>query len=349
MAQFKVVITDREFETIQPELDVLGHIDAEVIDLRSRDPEVVMRATQDADGVIMQYAPLDERIIGNMRQCQVISKYAIGADLIDIDAATRKGICVANVPDYCTEEVSTFTVALILGKSRKIPQLDRLVRNGVWNCRLVSPVSSLRDCTVGLVGFGKIARDVLTKLTPFGPTVLVYDPYVEADEVARAGARRVELDELLQLSDVVSIHVPLLASTRHMFTRDQFCMMKRTAFLINMGRGPVIKEADLIVALREKSIAGAALDVTDPEPIRPDNPLLTMDNVIVTPHAAYNTEQSQFRLQTFAAESVLEVLSGYYPKRLYNKDIFGKVDLLPLPSASAPLHFRSPARKESHA
>ncbi len=332
MAQFKVVITDREFETIQPELDVLGRIDAEIVDLRSKDPETVLQATQDADGVIMQYAPLDERVIAAMRKCRVISKYAIGVDLIDIDAATRKGICVANVPDYCTEEVATFTLALILGMSRKVPHLDRLVRRGIWNCRLVSPVYTLRECTVGLVGFGKIARDVLGKLAPFGPDVLVYDPFVEAEEVARAGARRVELDELLRLADVVSIHVPLLASTRHMFSMDKFRLMKKTAFLVNMGRGPLIKETDLIAALQEKIIAGAALDVTDPEPIRADNPLLTMDNVVVTPHAAYNTEQSQFRLQTFTAESVVEVLSGFYPKRLYNTNIIGRVDLRPLPS-----------------
>lgn len=333
MARFKVVITDREFETIKPELDVLKKIDADVVDLRSKDPEAVMEATRDADGVIMQYVNLDRRVIENMQKCRIISKYAIGADLIDIAAATEKGVCVANVPEYCTDEVSSFTMAMILGMSRKIPQMDRLVRTGVWNCRMVSPVYNLRECTVGIAGFGKIARSLMEKLAPFGPAVLVHDPFVDAGAVEACGGKKVELDDLLRRSDVVSIHVPLLASTRHMFGMEQFRIMKRTAFLVNMGRGPLINEPELIAALQQKIIAGAALDVTDPEPIRPDNPMLGMDNVVITPHAAYNTEQSQFRLQTFAAESVAETLSGFYPKRLYNKDIVGKVDLRPLPDA----------------
>lgn len=332
MAHFKVVITDREFETIRPELDVLQRIDAEVVDLRSKDPDAVMEATRDADGVIMQYANLDRRVIENMRRCRVISKYAIGMDLVDIVAATEKGICVANVPEYCTEEVSSFTMAMILGMSRKIPQMASMVRSGVWNCRLVSPVHSLRECVVGIAGFGKIARDLMEKLAPFGSQVLVYDPLVEAGIIEQCGGKKVELDDLLRRADVVSIHVPLLATTRHMFGMEQFRLMKKSAFLINLGRGPLINEPELIAALQEKLIAGAALDVTDPEPISPDNPLLKMDNVVITPHAGYNTEESQFRLQTFAAESVVEALSGNYPKRLYNKEIVGKVNLRPLPA-----------------
>lgn len=327
MAKYKIVITDREFENINPEFEALKGIDAEVFAYQYKDEDDVIRVAKDCDALIMQYANLSRRVIESLEKCQIISKYAIGLDRIDLEAATEKGICVANVPDYCIDEVSTHTLALILALSRKILLHDKNVKNGVWDYKLGKPIYNLRGQTIGIVGFGKIAKVVIEKIKPFGMQVLVYDPFVSDEVVAGMGARRVEFNELISNSDIVSIHVPLVASTKHMFHKEVFRKMKNTAILINMGRGPVIKEEDLIWALQNKEIAAAGLDVTDPEPIEAGNPMLKMDNVIITPHAAYNSEESQYALQRLTATSVAQVLSGYFPKYLANKEVKSKLNL----------------------
>lgn len=327
MKKFKVVITDREFESIELETKILEEAGAEVFAYQVKDEDDVIRVAKDCDGLIMQYANLSRRVIENLDQCQIISKYAIGLDRIDIEAATEKGICVANVPDYCIDEVSTHTLALILALSRKILLHDKNVKNGIWDYKLGAPVYNLRGQTIGIVGFGKIAKVVIEKIKPFGMNVLVFDPFVPAEVIVETGATKAEFDDLISASDIVSIHVPLVASTKHMFHKEVFTKMKNSAILINMGRGPVIKEDDLIWALQNKEIAAAGLDVTDPEPIEPGNPMLTMDNVIITPHSAYNSVESQAALQSRTAASVAQVLSGSFPKYLANKEVKEKLNL----------------------
>lgn len=331
MAKFKVVITDREFENIEPEKAVLEKIGAEVIAYHFRDEDDVIRIAKDCDGLIMQYANLTRKVIESLDKCKVISKYAIGLDRIDLKAATEKGICVGHVSDYCVDEVSTHTIALILALSRKIVLHDKNIKSGIWDYKLGKKIFNLRDQTIGLVGFGKIAKMVFEKIKPYGMNVLVYDPFVPAKVVSEMGAKLVDFDELIENSDIVSIHVPLLESTRHMFNKEVFKKMKNTSMLINMGRGPVIKETDLIWALENKEIAAAGLDVTDPEPIEVGNPMLKMDNVIITPHAAYYSEEAQRALQTLTAENVAQVLTGYYPRYLANREIKETVKLLELP------------------
>jgi len=321
MTRFKVVITDREFENIDYETAVLENIGAEVFAYQFKDEDDIIRVAKDCDGLIMQYANLSRRVIESLDKCQIISKYAIGLDRIDIQAATERGICVANVPEYCVDEVSTHTVAMILALSRKILLHDINIKNGIWDYKLGKKIYNLKGQTIGIVGFGKIARLVIEKIKPYGMKLLVYDPFVTAETILEMGGEKVEFDKLIKNSDVVSIHVPLLESTKHMFNKEVFQKMKNTAMLINMGRGPVIKEEDLIWALENKEIAAAGLDVTDPEPIEQGNPMLKMDNVIITPHAAYYSEESQITLQTLTAESVAQVLSGYYPKSLANKGV----------------------------
>lgn len=327
MAKFKVVITDREFESIDREIAVLEKVGAEVEAYQYKEEEDVIRVAKDCDALIMQYANLSRRVIENLDKCQIISKYAIGLDRIDIEAATERGICVANVPNYCIDEVSTHTLALMLALSRKIMLHDQNVKNGIWDYKLGKKIYNLRGQTLGLVSFGRIGRHVMEKIKPFGMNVLVFDPFVPAEAVEEAGGKSVDLDELIRSSDIVSIHAPLVDSTKHMFNKEIFKAMKNTAILLNMGRGPIIKEEDLIWALENKEIAAAGLDVTDPEPIEAGNPMLHMNNVIITPHAAYYSEDSQATLQTLTAESVAQVLSGYYPKNLVNKAVKGKVKL----------------------
>lgn len=327
MAKFKVVITDREFESIDREIAVLEKVGAEVEAYQYKEEEDVIRVAKDCDALIMQYANLSRRVIENLDKCQIISKYAIGLDRIDIEAATERGICVANVPNYCIDEVSTHTLALMLALSRKIMLHDQNVKNGIWDYKLGKKIYNLRGQTLGLVSFGRIGRHVMEKIKPFGMNVLVFDPFVPAEAVEEAGGKSVDLDELIRSSDIVSIHAPLVDSTKHMFNKEIFKAMKNTAILLNMGRGPIIKEEDLIWALENKEIAAAGLDVTDPEPIEAGNPMLHMNNVIITPHAAYYSEDSQATLQTLTAESVAQVLSGYYPKNLVNKAVKEKVKL----------------------
>jgi D-3-phosphoglycerate dehydrogenase len=331
MAKFKVVITDREFETIDPEREVLEKIGAEVFAYQFKDEDDVIRIAKDCDGLIMQYANLTRKVIESLEKCKVISKYAIGLDRIDLKAATEKDICVGHVAEYCVDEVSTHTIALILALSRKILLHDKNIKNGIWDYKLGKKIFNLRGQTIGLVGFGKIARVVMEKIKPYGMNILVYDPFVPAKAVSDMGGKLVDFDDLIRNSDYVSIHVPLLESTKYMFNKEVFQKMKNSAILINMGRGPVIKETDLIWALQNKEIAAAGLDVTDPEPIEAGNPMLKMDNVIITPHAAYYSEESQKALQTLTAENVAQVLTGYYPRYLANREIKETVKLRELP------------------
>jgi len=321
MAKFKVVITDREFETIEPEKAVLEKIGAEVFAYQCKNEDEIIEIAKDCDGLIMQYANLTRKVIESLEKCKVISKYAIGLDRIDLKAATEKGICVGHVADYCVDEVSTHTVAMILALNRKLLIHDKNIKAGIWDYKLGKKIYNLKGQTIGLVGFGKIAKLVLEKVKPYGMNILVYDPFVPANVVSEMGGKLVDFEELITTSDIVSIHVPLLESTRYMFNKEVFKKMKNSAILINMGRGPVIKETDLIWALENKEIAAAGLDVTDPEPIQPDNPMLKMDNVIITPHAAYYSEESQLPLQTLTAENVAQVLTGYYPRYLANKEV----------------------------
>lgn len=324
---YKVVITDKEYENINQEISILKKVNAQVIVYQFKDEDDIIRVAKDCDGLITQFANISKRVIDGLEKCQVISRYAIGLDNIDITAATERGICIANVPDYCIDEVSNHTIAMILALSRKILFLDKSVKSGTWDYKVAKKIHNLRGQTIGIVGFGRIAKMVIDKIRPFGVNVIVYDPFVPAQVISDLGGAKVDFEQLIIESDIVSIHVPLLESTKHMFNKDVFTKMKDTAILVNMGRGPVIEETDLIWALENKQIAGVGLDVTDPEPILVDNLILKMDNVIITPHAAYYSEDSQMELQAKAAFSVAQVLSGYYPKYLANSEVKKKLKL----------------------
>lgn len=327
MSKYKVVITDRAFETIDLEKAVLKNAEAEVKGYQVTNEDDIIKVAKACDGLIVQYAKITRKVIESLEKCKVISVYAIGFDGIDLEAATEHGICVANVPDYCADEVSTHAIAMMLTLSRKLVLYDKSVKNGIWDYKLGKKIFNLRGQTIGLISFGKIAKMVMEKIKPYGMNILVYDPYVPDEIIESAGGKKVEFDELITASDIVSIHAPLVTGTRHMFNKDVFSHMKTSAILINVGRGPIIKEEDLIWALQNHKIAAAGLDVTDPEPPQPENPLLAMDNVILTPHAAFYSEDSQAALQTMTAESVARVLQGYFPVNLVNKAVKDKLSL----------------------
>jgi len=323
-------VTDYEYESLSLERGIIESLGAEFVDtFQCKTEDEVIEAARDADGLIVQYAKITRRVIDNLEKCRVIATYSIGVDKIDVQAATERGICVANVPDYCLEEVSDHTLTLLLALARKLCLANSAVKEKFWDYKVAKPIYRIKGKKLGLAGFGNIARRVAEKSAGFGMEIIAYDPFVKPEQAARWNARLVGFDELVAESDFISVHVPLSEKTQYMFNIDIFRKMKRTALVINVSRGPVIKEADLIKALQDRLIAGAALDVAEVEPIDRSNPLLAMDNVIVTPHYAWYSEESAQALQRGAAEQVAQVLQGYYPTNLVNRELLGKLQLKP--------------------
>jgi D-3-phosphoglycerate dehydrogenase len=258
-------------------------------------------------------------MIGQMTRCRIIARFGIGVDNVDIAAATNAGIVVTRVPDYCIDEVSDHTVALLLALVRKIPFANSLAHAGRWEMPAVVPIHRLRGSVLGLVGFGRIPQFVAPKAKAFGLRVISYDPFVSEETMKRAGVERVDFSELVKASDHISIHTPLGPETKHLFNADVFSRMKPTAHLINTARGPIVDEEALARALDQGQLAGAALDVLSQEPPS-SSPLLGRDNVILTPHMSFYSEESLIDLQNIAAEEVVRVLSGEAPRNPVNPE-----------------------------
>ena len=322
MSKFKVVLTDNIFPDLIMEREMLAKVDAELIEVT--ESANVGPECEDADAVIDTYEQIPAEMIEKMTKCKLIIRNGIGVNTIDVDACTKKGIMVANVPTYCLDEVATHAMTLMLSSARKITKLNDSVKSGVWDVKVGTPVYSLQGKTLGLVGFGKIPRLVKEKSVPFGMNVIIYDPYVSAEAAEQAGAKKVEIDELIEQSDFISIHCPLTPETRGMFNKEAFKKMKKTAYIINTARGPVINEPDLIEALRNGEIAGAGLDVLMSDKVDKSNPLLAMDNVIITPHAGWYSEESIVTRRRQTVESVISVLEGGEPLSLINRKALGR-------------------------
>ena len=313
--KFKIVITDCDHPSVEIERTILCEIDAEFILESCRTEDDVIASAADADGIINQYAPITKRVIESLKRCKVITRYGVGVDNIDVEAATEHHIIVANVPDYCVDEVSTHAITLMLVCARGITLLDRKVRDEKWDFTLAKPLFRTQGKTLGLFGFGKIAKMVAQKASGFGFKIIAYDPYISK---VNGGINLVEFSQLLSDSDFLSIHVPLTVETKRSFSENELRNMKKTAFLVNTSRGPIVDEKALYMALKEKWIAGAALDVMEKEPPDWGNPLLTLNNLTITPHISFYSEESYVELKTKAAESVLSVLKGELPKTLVN-------------------------------
>jgi D-3-phosphoglycerate dehydrogenase len=316
-----VVVTDSVFPSLEPTERVLGTIGATLRLAPSATEEAIAAAAEQADALLVTYAPVTGALIERLTRCRVIARFGIGVDNVDVAAATRAGIVVTRVPDYCIDEVSDHALALLLALARKIPEADRHVKRGQWAVAPLAPIRRVRGKVLGLVGFGQIPRALAPKARALGLTVLAYDPYVPRDDMARAGVDQVSFEELVARSDFVSIHAPLLPETRHLFNADVFRRMKTTAYLINTARGPLIDELALVDALERGELAGAALDVLAQEPPPADSPLLRSDKVILTPHAAFYSEESLEELQRKAAEEVVRVLTGAPPRHPVNPEV----------------------------
>lgn len=321
--RWKVVVTDYEYPDLRYEEEVLAALGdrVEFVKKQCRTEDEVIAAAFDADAIISQYAPIGARVIEQLEKCKVISRYGVGYDVVDVETATAKGICVANVPDYCMDEVSDHTMALLLAWTRKITQYNQHIKSGKWDYKAETPIFRTRGQKLGLIGFGRIPRAVAYKAAAFGFQILVYDPFVSEDVVRQAGCSKVELEELMRESDYVSVHTPLNNFTRGMINAALLRLLKKTAVLINTSRGPIVHEQDLVMALKEGLLAGAALDVIEAEPITPDHPFLKMENVVLTPHVAWYSEQSQAELRMKCARNVAQVLQGHYPDYLVNPKV----------------------------
>jgi len=317
----KVVITDCDHPSVEIEKEILNEIDLEFLLAHCNTEDEVIKAAQDADGIINQYAPMTRRVIESLKKCKVIARYGVGVDNIDIEAATEYGIIVANVPDYCIDEVSTHAMALILACARGITLLDSKIREKKWDFTLAKPLFRTQGKTLGLFGLGRIAKMVAQKASGFGFRIIAYDPYVSKVNI---GVKLVELSQLLSDSDFISIHTPLTDKTRHSFGESELKTMKKTAYLINTARGPIIDERNLYVALKERWIAGAALDVMEKEPPDWENLLPKLDNLIITPHISFYSEESYVELKTKTAKAVLSVLKGGLPRAMVNPQAANK-------------------------
>jgi len=314
MSRFLVVVTDDRHGSYDEEKQVLSQIDAtlEVHDFKN-DLEAV-EVLRNADGVLVNLFPLGANVIARMTKCKVISRYGVGYDNVDVDAATRAGIQVTRVPDYCVEDVSDHALALLLGCVRKIAYKDRNIRSGRWNLDRDQPIYRIRGKVLGFVGFGAIARALKRKVSGLGlAKVLVYDPFLEPSSVKAEGAEQVTFDTLLRESDYISVHAPLSRETKGMLGEKEFSIMKKEVILINTSRGPIVNEDALIEALQSKRIAYAGLDVFEKEPLPEKSPLLKLDNVVLTDHSAWYSVEAMAELKTKAAQNLVDVLTGRKP------------------------------------
>lgn len=323
MAKAKVLITDYVWESVEVEKKILAGL-AEVTAIKTRKPEEFLPQAADCDALLNTYAgPITAADMAKMPKCRIIARYGIGVDTIDLEAATRAGIIVTNNPTYCIDEVAEHTLALLLSTARKVAFYDRMVRDSRWAVPPGKPIHRLSGSTLGLVGFGNIARQVAVRAAAFGMRVLYADPFVKEGRFDVPG-KKMELHPMLRESDFVSLHPPLTPETKKMINDAAFAQMKPTAILVNCARGPIVDTDALVRALDAKRIAGCALDTVDPEPLPDPHPLRGRDNVIVTPHAAWYSEQAMVGLQTGAPNEVRRVLSGEWPVNVVNKAVKGK-------------------------
>jgi D-3-phosphoglycerate dehydrogenase / 2-oxoglutarate reductase len=308
-----IAVTDSVFPSLDPAVAALKHIDPEIRMAKSPSASDILDVAREADGVFVTYAKLPGELLRQFERCKVIGRFGLGVDNIDLKTAAELGIVVTYVPDYCLQEVSDHAMALLLALARKIPFSNALVQAGRWEMPAVVPMRRLEGRTLGLVGFGNIPRRVAPKAMAFGLRVVAYDPYAPADAARAAGIQVVEFEQLLAISDYVSLHAPLTPQTRGLFNADVFSKMKNGAYLINTARGPLIDEPALIAALDSGHLEGAALDVVATEPLSKDSRLLGRANVILTPHTAFYSVEALEELQTKCASDVARVLGGEKP------------------------------------
>lgn len=306
----KVVIVDHREEGYELEKKAFEAENAEVFTCQCKNEHELIKMVADAYVIIFTYSKITEKVIDSLTNCQMLIRYGIGLDNVDIKTASKKGIHVCNSPNYGTYAVAEHAFALLMCLIRKLMLFDQNVRKHVWNIEDVSPVYSLRDKILGIVGFGNIGRYVCEMANAFRMKVIIFDPFVDSVSASKYNAQTATFDELIKISDHITLHTPLTGETRNLFNMKVFQKMKNSSVLINTSRGGLVNQNDLITALKTGEIAGAGLDVFETEPLALHDELLNFKNVILTPHVAWYTEESIINLHIEVIDEVLRMLRG---------------------------------------
>jgi D-3-phosphoglycerate dehydrogenase len=305
-------VTDYTFDSLDIERAILEPLGCQIVGPAVKtEPDSLLALVADADCVLTQFAPVDARVIAAMGRARAVVRYGIGVDNVDLEAARARSIPVCNVPDYCIDEVADHTLGLILALTRQLIAHRDRVRSGRWGSGApLQSMHALKNRTVGIIGFGRIGRAVADRLRAFRCPTLVFDPFVPGGEIEAKGCVPSTLEEVLRTADVITLHCPSNSRTRRMIDRGALAQVKPGSLLINVARGDLVDTPALIDALTTGRLAGAGLDVCDPEPIDPESPLLRMDHVILTPHVASASVPAVAALRTRAAETAAKAIRG---------------------------------------
>mgnify|MGYP006295614729 CR=1 FL=1 len=314
MGELQVIVTDDRYGSYEIEKNILKEIGAEITVYKMLGQDEAAEVLRNADAVLMNCFQMTAETIEAMEKCRIISRFGVGVDNVAIDAATSKGIWVANVPDYAMEDVSDHALALLLSCIRRITFRDSGIRSGQWDMRDKRPAYRIRGSVLGIVGCGRIGGAFLRKASSLGfSKILIYDPLLEDVALHNMGGTPVSFDELIESADFISVHAPLNEETKYLFNRTVFKRMKKNAIIVNTARGPLINEVDIAAALEQGDIAYAGLDVFEQEPLPQESPLLQLDNVILSDHAGWYSEESVEELKSKAAKNILETFKTGKP------------------------------------
>ena len=327
MEKYHILVTDYIWKDLNIEQKILAAVGAELIAAETGEEEELLELAPQADGIFTNWKPVRKKVIEQADRCRCICRYGIGLDNIDVSFATESGIVVTNVPSYCIEEVSDHALALLLAWARKVVVFDRAMQKGRYDLPLGMPMFRLKGKTLGLAGFGKIGKAVCRKARSLGLETIAFDPYLTAEQTQQEQTPSVSFQELLEQSDFISIHAPLTPETEKMFDAAAFKRMKETSFLINTSRGALVDTDALCQALDSGQLAGAALDVLPQEPPPPDDPLGTHPGVLITPHAAFNSEESLIELRSTVGRQMEAVLRNKRPEAVVNPDVLEQPNL----------------------
>ncbi len=321
MPRHTVAVTDHLFPSMDDEARMFRAMDAELIIGQCKDENDVITLCRRADAILNTYVRMTSRVIESLERCKVIVRFGIGYDNVDVETATRCGVMVANTTEYCIDEVADQAMAMLLACGRGLFPAGRVARGRTWDLSRMPALRRLRGQVLGLVGIGQIGKAVAARAHGFGLKVLASDPHVDEAAARALGMEKVDLDALLAASDYVSVHVPLVPATEGMMNADVFARMKPTAFLINVARGRIVNQADLVRALQHGDIAGAGLDVLEQEPPEAGDVVTTLDNVVLTPHSAWYSEEARVEMRRRAVGQVVRVLKGELPCSLINREV----------------------------
>lgn len=320
MSTHKVLVSDYVFESFDQEREILKAVDAELEVLQCKSAEELRAHMPGVHGLLNTYLPgIGETVFDNAPDLKAVVRYGIGLDTIDVPAATKRGIVVANVPDYCIDEVADHALAHFMTLARKIPLSDRRVRAGEWSLAYVKPLKSLQTMRAGIIGFGRIGRAIARRLQAFGLEVVFADPMINA---AADGCNPVDLDTLFATSDAIFVQCPACEATRHLLGAEAFAKMEKCPLIVNCARGEIVDTDAVVAALESGTIAGAGLDLLEDEDavLKTDHPLKRFENVTLTPHSAWFSDASIPNLQRRAAEEMAKILSGQRPSSLVNPE-----------------------------